>query len=786
MVKTLDRKLLRDLGQLRGQVITICLVVAAGIAAYIVMQTTYRSLHQSMDSYYEEYRFPQLFAQARRVPANVEGQLRSIPGVELVYARTTEAVRVPLDDQDQAAAGRIVSLPDRGRPPLNDVYILHGRAPDAEHLNEALLLESFAEAHGIAAGDRMPVVINGTLREVVVTGLAMSPEFVLAMGGDMLSFEPGSYAVIWMRQTAVAGGFGMDGAFNDVMLRLQPGASEASVIDSVNGILAPYGGFGAYGRDKHISHHFIESELASLEVMATIIPLIFLCVAAFLVNVVLGRLVQLQRGQIATLKSLGYSNASVGLHFLKLVSLIVLLGSVVGIGAGAWLGSALTSVYQQYFRFPVLESRLSIDVVLVAVMISLASAVAGAIMSVRQIAAMPPAEAMRPPAPPTYRTTWLDLLTRYILGALGRMVLRELSRRPARVLVSSLGIAFAVAILVIGRFSVDSMDHLMDLHFSQAMKEDLTVALRHPLPERAGRSLLQLPGVTHSEGHRSVPVRIRAGSAMRDTVIQGFPEEGRLRALLNREGEEVAFPLDGMLLTDVLAERLGVEPGELVDLTLIEGNRRTVRILVSGTVSDMLGMQGYMRLSALRRLLGEEPTVSMVLLSVEPEHQREVQRRLYDMPTVASVGRPAAARENFENQQGGTMLAMTLVLAFFASIIAIGIVYNNARVSLSIRSRDLASMRVLGFTRAEISSVLLGELAVQVVLALPLGMWLGTVAADAMMSVDPENFRMPVVISAKTYAFAAMITIGSALVSGLLVRRKLDKLDLIEVLKTRE
>lgn len=786
MVAALDRKLLRDIGRLRGQVVTICLVVAAGIAGFIAMQTAYRTLLVSKDSYYETYRFGEVFASARRVPNQVVERIRSVPGVALAYPRIVEGIRIPLDQGRRAASGQIVSLPDHGPPLLNDIHILEGRMPDPTRTDEALLLEHFAEVNGIRSGDRIPAVINGTLRQLWITGLAMSPEYVLAMGGDVFSYKPGSYAVVWMNQAAIAPAFQMDGAFNDVVIQTQPGASEAAVIQQIDDILAPYGGFGAYGRDRHVSDHFVVSEMDGLRVTVTIIPLIFLAVAAFLVNVVLGRLVDLQRGQIATLKAVGYGNLAVGLHYLKLVATIVLLGSVLGIAIGAFLGDALLVAYTPYFRFPSFKAQFDPTVFATAVSISLFAAVVGALLSVRRIVVMPPAEAMRPPTPPMYRTTTFDRFTSWFVGPLGRMVARQMRRQPARLLVSVAGIAMAVAIMIIGRFTSDSMSHMLEMQFGRAMGEDLTVGLLDPVDARAERSVRALPGVFHSEGIRSLPVRLRSGSARRDVIIEGLPDEGRLRTFLNRDGETVVLPMDGLFLTDILAERLSLEAGDTVTIELLEGDRRSIQTVMAGTVRDMLGMQGYMRRSALQRMLGEKPTVSTLLLSVDAEHLSDVERRLYDMPVVSGVSRPSTAMANFTETQGGLMLAMSLVLAIFAAIIAIGIVYNNARVALSMRSRDLASMRVLGFTRAEISSTLMGELAVQVLLALPVGMLLGTVASDAMLSIDPENYRMPAVVSAATYTFAAVITMGAGLISALLVRRKLDHLDLIAVLKTQE
>ncbi len=784
-MRSLDRKLIRDLGQLKGQVLTICLVVASGVAVFIAMQTAYRSILLTKDAYYASHRFADIFAYARRVPDSIEPQIRDIPGVAQVQTRLLSRVRIPLTGSDHAATGQIVSLPDHGRPALNDVFIRVGRLPEPGRNDECLLLESFAQSHHLAPGDALSVVLNGRIRELRVVGLALSPEYVFAFGGDVMSYEPGSFAVFWMRKAAIEAGFQLQGAFNNVVLRLQGGASKDEVIDHLDTILEPFGGFGAFGRDKQPSHHFVTSELDGLRMQTIIIPFIFLSVAAFLVNVVLARLVQLQRSQIAALKALGYSDSSVGLHYLKLVTLIIGIGSVLGVALGTWLGGLLMGIYKDYFLFPSFEHRLDPEVLLIAVLISLVSAVAGAAFSLRGIIRLPPAAAMQPEAPASYKTSSLDWLTSW-MGVLARMVFRELRRRPGRLLLSTMGLSMAVAILVIGRFAIDSIDYLMDVQFERAMREDVSVGFREPLPARVVDSLRAMPGVHQAEGLRTVPVKLTKGAAARELVINGMPVDGSLRVLLNQQGEKVRIPMGGLLLTDLLAEKMGVVAGDLVELQPQQGERRKRQVLVAGTVSDMLGMQGYMQLDALRELMGEDPMVSTVLLSVDPGALPELRRRLYDMPAVALVQEPAAARRLFDEQQGGAMLAMTLVLVFFACVIAVGIVYNNARVALSMRSRDLASMRVIGFTRGEISMVLLGELTIQVLLAMPIGMYLGTLAGDALLSSDPENFRMPAVVSNLTYVFAGLVTAAAGLFSALLVRRKLDRLDLIGVLKTRE
>lgn len=787
-MKSLDRKLLRDLGKHRGQVITIALVVACGIASFVTLRTTYVSLRGSQAAYYDSYRFADVFASLERAPESVEGQLELIDGVARVGTRVVDTIRLPMRDMDQPATGRLVSLPPGGEAPLNGVYLREGRMVEAGRGDEAVVLEAFANAHELELGARLPAVINGTLRDLTVVGIGMSPEYVFAMKPGDFAPDDRGFTVVWMDRDAIAPAFDMDGAFNDVSLSLQPGANEAAVRREVDRILEPYGGLGSVGRDRQMSHFALSQELTQLESMATSAPAIFLFVAAFLLNIVLTRLIALQRPQVAALKALGYADRAIGLHYLELVSVIVLLGAIVGVGLGGWLGRGFTELYTQFFRMPVLRYHLDPMIAFQACAVSLVAGVVGALRAVRAVVKLPPAEAMRPPAPLDYRSGLLERLgvLRFV-GQSARMIFREVRRRPMRLLLSALGIALAVAILVVGRFFVDAMGYLMDVYMAAAQREDVVVTYAGPMPERTRGELAHIPGVEYVEGLRVVAVRYRVGHRQRDSAIYGYADPPELRRLIDGDAMPVELPDDGVLLTRKLAEILHVEVGEHVEVEILEGDRRTVDLEVAGLVEELFGIQGHMRQASLNRLMREEAAISMALLQIDGSRWDQVRRRLADMPRVAGFARKDAGIDQFRQQQGETNRVFTLILAIFASIIAIGVVYNNARVSLSMRSRDLASLRVLGFTRAEISAILLGELALQVALAIPVGLWLGAQMAGAMISqTDPEVYRLPLIISSRTYTFATLVTLASALISALLVRRKLDNLDLIAVLKTRQ
>ena len=788
-LSAMDRKLVRDLRGMFGQGVTIALVVAAGIAGFLTMRSTYGSLIDSRDAYYERYRFGDVFIGLERAPESLVSRLEVIPGIALAYPRVSEPVRIVLEGAVQPPIGQVVSLPPDGVPPLNGIFLREGSFPEPGRADEALLLEAFAEWWGIESGDTLRVVMNETFRQVRITGLASSPEFIFPIppGGAAIAQE-GQFAVLWMDRRGIAPVFQMEGAFNSVAFRLQQGASEAAALTAIDAVLDPYGGRGAVGRADQPSHAILEGELSQLRQFAGVIPLIFLGVAAFLLNVVMSRLLNLQRTQVAALKALGYRDLEIGTHYLKLMSGVVLVGSALGIGLGAWLGTAMTGLYATFFGFPLLEFRMGWGPPLVGAGSALLAGGLGAFGALRKILRLSPAEAMSPEPPARYRPSLLERVgVGALVGPSGRMVLREIGRRRVRTALSALAIAMAVGILVVARFTSDALDFLIDHQFYRAWKEDVTVTFTGPVPERAVRSLLPFPGVERAEGLRTTAARMRAGHRWRDIALQGYPAGATLRELVDAEGVVLPLPQGGVVLTEKLGEVLAIGLGDTVRVTLREGKTREASLVVSGLVDEMFGLMGHMRVEDLNALLGEGPNVTQALLLVDGTRFLELEAALAELPAVANVGNREAVIQAFRDQSASYLTVMMLIMTAFASVIAGGVVYNNARVAVAERARELASLRVLGFTRREISSVLLGEMGVQVLLAIPIGLWVGYLLCVGIAGgVDPEQYRLPVVLTSRTYGFAVAVVLLAAAASALVVRRRLDRLDLIGVLKTRE
>jgi putative ABC transport system permease protein len=784
----IDRKLLREVWKLRGQLLSIGAVVAVGIMTVLTMRGTYESLVVSQEAYYRDARFPDVWANLERAPNALVRRIEAIPGVGAVATRVTFAATLDVPSVDAPALGRFVSVPEDRRPALADLTLTTGRYLAPGRRDEAVVSKNFAIANDFTPGDTLRAVINGSLRELRIVGTAISPEYTYAVPPGALYPEDERFGIVWMSEDALGPAYDMDGAFNEVVLTLAPGADEAEVLARLDRLLDPYGGLGAYARADQPSHQILASELEQNRTTGTVIPAVFLLVAAFLLNIVLGRMIATQRTEIAVLKAFGYTNAEVGRHYLRFALVAVLAGAAVGVGLGIWAGRAMVELYGDFFDFPTLRYTVRWPLVAVAFAVSAAAAVLGALGAVRRAVGLPPAEAMRPEPPASFRPGVAERIgLGRVLPAAGRMILRNVERTPVRSLTSAVGVAFSVAILIIGLFLFDGVAYVMDVQFRLAQREDLALTFNRPLSQAVRYDLAHLDGVTRVEPFRAVPVRLRAGHREREAAITGLAPGSRLRRLVTAGGGTQPIPPEGLVLSAFLADELGLAAGDRVTVEVLEGERRTARVRVAGVVEDFLGVSVTMSLDALHDLTRGGRAVSGAYLSVEPAARRALNARLKELPVVASVASPAQTLDAFETQLAEGFFISVFFIAMFSGVISVAVIYNGARVSLSERGRELASLRVLGFSRREVAVLLFGEQALTTLVGIPLGWGLGYVLAAAVTAgLQSETYRIPLIIAPATFAWAAVLTLGAALLSGLLVRRRLDRMDLIEVLKTRE
>jgi len=783
-MRTLHHKLLHDLLRHRAQFLAIAMVIAIGIAAQVASGGLLVSLQGARDDFYRRQHFADVFASLKRAPLPLVAQVAAVPGVHQVAARVRTWGLLPDPRLAGPGTALLLSWPGSG---LNGVALESGRAP-AAGTREVVLSSAFAQAWQLHPGDRLRIVAHGHALDAVVSGIGDSPEFVYSIApGDLLP-DYRRHTVAWMDPAELAGMAGMRGAFNDLAIGLAPGAVEEAVIAQVDRLLAAQGGAGAYGRAEQLSNRFIENEFEELEVHATVVPLIFLGAAAFLLHLVLTRRVRREREIIGMLKAFGYANAAIAAHYLALGLAVFAVGAALGLALGAWLGQLLAGLYVDFFRFPGFHFVLDPGRTALGLAVAGAAVASGTLAGLASAARLPPAEAMRPPAPPGYRPALaLPPGLRRRLGVPERMVLRHLARGPLRTALTVLGLATACALVTFSGFQQDAIDYMTRFHFELQDRSDLTVTFLEPVPGRVVQELQRRRGVRSVEPFRQVAVRLRHGHATYRSGLEAWQPGARLRTLLDRRHREVPLPPAGLLLSGQLGQMIGAHPGDPVEVEVLDGRRQRFSIRVAGWLDDYVGVGAYLRLGELHRLLGEQDAVSGAWLAVEDGMEPTVLAGLALEPRVGGVSSRARRVGAFDETFGRSLLIVAFVFLGIAGTLAFAMVFNAARTVFDERRRELATLRVIGMTRAETGYILVAELAFLALLAIPAGLALGhALAAVLAAAMRSELFRLPVVLDAASYARAALVLLAAAAVSMAWSAWDLARLDVKEALAAKD
>ena len=785
-LRALDKKILRDLGGMWAQALAIALVIAAGVAMFVMSEGMLKSLFETRAAYYERYGFAQVFAPLKRAPNALAARLEMVPGVRAVETRIKQYVTLDMPGLSEPVAGEVLSYPVGKEPRLNRVRLTAGRWLAPGQGREVLVSEAFAASHGLQPGDQVTVLLNGRKRALDMVGVVSSPEYIYAIAPGAMVPDNKRFGILWMSRGALEAAFDMQGTFNNVLLALDPGSRAETVIADVDRVLAPYGGVGAFTRDRQVSDWFLNNEMNQLRSMTQIVPPIFLAIAAFLLNTVIGRWIDTEREEIGLLKAFGYSTVQVGLHYVKLVLAITSVGVLLGFAGGVWLGRGLAVLYQEFFRFPFLHFNFESSVFFIAGGVSVLAALLGTWSAVRRAALLPPAEAMAPPPPTTYARTGLEVWFQRI-AAPNRMIVRHLLRWPWRSGLTVLGNATAVAVLIGSMFFTDSMEYLIDVQFNRAERQDATLTFYEAKAPRALEGVAALPGVLVAEPFRSVSTKLHFQGTVRRESLRGVVNDARLSMVLGSDMLPVTVPRRGVVLSKKLSELLGAGVGDVVVAEVTEGRRPLLRLPVVQVSETLLESPAYIDFDELGHLLHEPGRISGVRVKLDPTLEDAFFRALKNTPGIAAAAIKHTTLKTFRDTMAENINQMTFMNVLFAGVIAVGVVYNAARISLSERARELASLRVMGFTLGEVSYVLLGELALLTLVALPLGCVMGYgLAALWTVSLNTDLYRLPLLVTRETYGFAVLVVVVAATASALVVFRHIKGLDLVAALKTRE
>ena len=783
----LDRKLVRDLARLRWQVVAIVLVIACGVGIAVMAFSTQTSLVTEQQRYYRETRFGDVFANATRAPVVVARQLSEVDGVIAVDARAMKTGLMVVPGEVRPATARLIALPDDPRRALNRITVVAGRLPDPGRTDEAVALRTFLDATDVRLGDRVPMVINGHRLSFRIVGAVLSPEYVYAPGASPFP-DDAHQGVFWAPRAAVEQQAGLGGAFSAVSLTLAPGVSPDRVVAAVDRALAPYGGVPAVDRADQVSNKFQADRIQRLGVIAVAIPPIFLVVAAALVNMVLGRVVESDREQIGLLKAFGYYDGEVGLVYVKMATLIGLAGAAAGGLLGWWLGSELTALFAQFMRYPHLEPRFSWATFGAAAALSVTSAVAGATRAALRASRLDPALAMQPPPPGHFRRGAIESLAVWrMLDQPTRIIVRGIERFPERSVLTILGLGFSLAFIVGSQSLFGSVDDLLSRAYFIGNRWSDQLAFATAREVHSVTELRGLPGVLRAEPIRTEPARMAANARDERIAVVGLDPGAMLARPLDPAGAPMPLVGSHVVLTPALAEALGVRPGDNVELQITEGRRPRATVTVSGVSGDFSDRAAYLSRASLNRLMADGDLATGANLLVATNQRVSFFRAVAGLPEVVSAASRDETVSSFRTQIAQEMTMEMTVILGLATTIAAAVAYNVARITLTDRSRDLATLRVLGFDERECAYILVGELALFTLVAAVVGVAGGTMLARVLtVAFQRQGFYFPVTLSAHGVGFSLGVYFMAVTTAVFFVVRRVWRFDLVATLKTRE
>lgn len=790
LVGALDKKLARDLWRLKGQVISIGFVIASGVALLVMSLSTFEALRITSNAYYDQYRYGQVFATLKRAPLHLEGRIRDIPGVQSIQLRISMQAVLDVDGFAEPLMGRLVSVPEGRQPDLNQLVLKRGRLVEPGRPDEVVINEAFAAAHNLQLGDTIQAIINSNKRRLRIVGTAQSPEFIYVVSPFAIMPDKKRYGILWMGRKALESAYDYEGAFNELSLTVLRGTDTRQTVHALDELLAPYGSVGAIDRSDHISNWFIQNELRQNQASARVLPTIFLLVAAFLTNTVLTRLIITERTEIGLMKAFGYSNREVGWHYAKFVIAIAAIGIALGWILGALLGQLSTDGYARNLNLPFLIYRPSPLAFVVGAVVSLGVALSATARAVGKAAALPPIVAMSPPQPPLFRSNPGPLQKLMsVLDEPTRIIVRQLTRWPGRALVITVGFAGAVAMMVLSLYFTDAVDEIAASHFDELQREDISLGFSDPQSTVVLHEIERLPGVLRAEPMRVVSADLVSGHLSHRGNLQGISRDSQLTRIFDVNRGPIPVPDDGVVLTSYLAAKLNLEVGDRFEVHILEGRRPTVEVAVAAVYDSHIGMFAFIDIHTLNRLLKDRPVTQYVKASLDEARQAELLTTLKNMPAVSTVALKSVAIQNYHDTIAATLLIFVGFFSVFSFALGFGVTYNAQRIALSERGRELATLRVLGFSRHEALYILLGETLVLVSLALPLGCLLGWLLTAVFVNsggFKTELMRLPLMIRPATYGTAIIVLLAASAVSGIALKRWVDRLDLISVLKTRE
>jgi len=786
----LRKKMMRDLKENKGAYVACITIIAIGLMVFTSFSMVMNNLYLSQKEFYKSRNFADGFAEIKAMPRGKIQDLKRIKGISDVRGRLVKDVRVISPDRREEVYLRLVSVDPDEKNPVNGVMLERGIPLDNNQM--AVWLDNkFFAANGLKLNQELEIIAEGKKRSLRVVGIGKSPEFIYALrtSGDLYP-SPETFGVAYVPSEIMENIFSRE-TVNDIVFTLKPGAEYSDVERELKTELKPYGLKNIFPRKDQTSHLLLTQELEGLKSTAQTLPILFLSVAAMILYIMLKRMVEQQRGQIGVLKAFGYTEREIMVHYMSYALITGIAGGIAGGLSGIAASFPFTSMYQTYFNMPGLKSSFSPLYLFISILLSLIFSVFAGYQGCKGILALEPAEAMRPQTPPAGSKIWIEKITPLwgILTVQGKMATRNIFRNKGRSIFMFLGIMFTFSLLNLTWSFKDLSEQMLFDRYEKIETCDVKVSLSDPRhEEKVIRELMHFPGVKRAEAIAEVPVTFKNKWHEKDTVLLGIPADSQLYNIMDYNYHKIEPPESGILLSERLAHLLHAEVGTELNMesVMLKDADSAERLRVAGVIPQYLGLNAYMEMGAMQRMLGQGEIATSALLKIDKNYIPSLQKE-YNKSAVVSEIDERAERLEDSKELMASFTGMILILSLIAVITGFAIIYNSSVITLTERSHELASMMVLGMTPGEVRSVMTFEQWFIGFFAMLAGIPMTKLLLMGMsQSISNDVYTLPTTMTAVSVIVAFMVTVVSIWIAQQAASKKIKTLDLVNVLKSRE
>lgn len=784
----LFKNLLRDIKKSKGQFISILIIVILGVTFYTSLNSAFKNLSNSSIKYYEEYRLADLWIDLDKAPISIKEKVEKLSNVEMVTGRIVKDASINISDEN--ATLRFITLPDIKSNIVNDLTIKSGRYFSESDSNQCLLDEDFFKANNLKLGEYIYPVINGNQAKLKVLGVVKSPEFIYTLkdSGELIP-DNKRFGIIYIKQSFGEAIFDLKGSVNNISIKVKSGSDVDEVKDDVKKLLKNYGVKSSIDRKQQTSTMMVDAEIKKLQSTGGSFPVIFFMVASVIIYIMMGRMVENQRIQIGVMKALGFTNVQVLIYYMSYSTIIAVSGSLIGSILGTYMGFSITKLLNQYFNLPLSNTQIYGEFVIPAFLLTLIFCLFAGYNSCKIIFKIMPSEAMREKSPISGKkivVEKVDFIWRNI-NKLERIIMRNLFRYKRRVLLTSLGVIFSSAILLVAFSMNDSVNFMIKQQYGSIQNYDIKVKFSKLLSINDLSTIKDIQHVVEFEPILETGIELSNGWKSKEVGFTALTQNPKMYKVEDKSGNSVTLPQNGLLISEKLANILGIKVNDSVNVKFFFPEKEEKKMVVKGIVVQYLGLSTYTSMNNLNSVLGEGVIANSAVLKLESSaFENEVKNKLKDMPGVSSVESKADS-SNALTKNMEAMKSTIGMLIMLSATLLIAVLYNIATINIFERQRELATLKVLGFNNKEVKKLIFNENYIisifGIIIGLPLGTWLGGYLIEASST---DAYSIPYVVEFKSYVITIILTLIFTVITNMALMRKIKAINMLEVLKNKE